>query len=85
MSRDMENDQDAKDERILFHHMESFWKRWAPEDRREAGEFHAELHNIVRHVYREAQAPLLKQLNAIIGAMPMFPLVVPPSGKDPNR
>lgn len=72
----MGRDQDQRDQRdqcILHNCMEAFWKRWAPDDRREAAEFQADLHNIVRQVYREAQAPVLKQLGVVASALPLWP------------
>jgi hypothetical protein len=65
--------QKERDARILELRMEKFCKDWAPDDRYEASRFHSELLSIVRQIYAEAQAPLLKYLNAVVAAMPLFP------------
>ena len=69
----LDQERDAKNERMLELYMEQFWKRWAPDDKYEAAQFHAELHSLVRQIYRDAQEPLIKQWTAVIAAMPLFP------------
>lgn len=65
------NSKDERDRRIMEAMMEDFWKRWAPDDKYEAARFASELHSLIRQVYREAQEPAFKQLEAIIRAMPI--------------
>jgi hypothetical protein len=56
--------------------MEAFSKRWAPEHQPDVAHFHAELHCLVRQIYADAQAPILKQLTDIYAAMPMSPFIL---------
>ncbi len=60
--------------------IESFLKRWMPEDRRDAAEFDRDFHMLVRQIYRDAQEPLLDHITKLASAMPMFP-----QGIGPNR
>lgn len=64
----------VRDARIMEAMLENFYKAWAPEDKYEAQQFAVELHMLFRQIYREAQEPCFKQLNAIISALP-FPIV----------
>lgn len=55
--------------RMIFEQMmESFIKRWAPEDKYEIARFDAELHSLLRQVYRDAQDPLLIHMEKIMSA-----------------
>ena len=71
----------AKEDRIFVMQMEQFWKRWAPDDKYEASQFHAELSMLVRQTVREAQEPLLDQISKMAGAFPLFPQIL--SGNKP--
>jgi hypothetical protein len=74
----------VKDERdrLIFEQMtEQFWQRYAPEDKYEASRFAADLHSLVRQIYREAQEPAFKQLEAIIRALPIAPFLADPPRK----
>jgi hypothetical protein len=69
-TREIENENAAKNARIFELLMEQFWKNWAPDDRYEAARFSSELHALVRQIYRDAQEPAFKQLEIIMRAMP---------------
>ena len=56
--------------------MESFLKRWEPDHQEDRYAFHAELHSLIRQVYRDAQEPLLDHITKLAGAMPMFPTII---------
>jgi hypothetical protein len=73
----MGQEREAKDQMIFEHMMEDFFKVWAPDDKYEMARFHAELSSLIRRVYIDAQAPLAKQITAMMAAMPMPPLFVP--------
>lgn len=52
-----------------------FAKRWEPERKYERHQFHDELLYLIHLVYREAQAPVLKQIADIVHLMPItFPI-----------
>ena len=68
---------EARNQRIFEAMMEAFFKRWAPDDKYEMAQFHAELASLIRRVYIDAQEPLTKQLTAVLSTMPMTPMVVP--------
>lgn len=66
---------DAERQQQMFMYMvESFVKRWAPEDKYAAAEFHAEFHSLVRQIYRDAQEPVLKHLTELCGSMLTLPI-----------
>jgi hypothetical protein len=67
----------ALEVRIFEQRMEQFWKNWAPADKYKAARFQAELHAMVREIYREAQEPAMKQLASIISALPMPSMFLP--------
>ena len=69
---------DERDRRVMEAMMEDFWKRWAPDDKYEVSRFGTELHMLVRQIYREAQEPAFKQLEAIIRALPIAPFLADP-------
>jgi hypothetical protein len=46
---------------------QDFIKRWKPEDPYEAARFERDLYYLIGLAFREAQAPCLKQLNALAG------------------
>lgn len=55
--------------RLLFEQMmESFIKRWAPDDKYAIAQFDSELHALIRQVYRDAQDPILIHLEKIMSA-----------------
>jgi hypothetical protein len=60
----------AREEFALSKHIESFFKDYAPHDRGEAAQFHSDLHMLVRHIYADAQKPILAQWTAMMGALP---------------
>lgn len=55
--------------------MEAFVKRYAPDDLPEAAQFHAELHSLVRQIYRDAQEPLLNYITKITESMTTVPII----------
>lgn len=66
----MDRDRQA---RIFEAMMESFLKRWEPHHQEDRYAFHAELHSLIRQVYRDAQEPLFDQITKMASAIPMFP------------
>jgi hypothetical protein len=67
-------DSQARDDRIFVQCIEHFIRAWGPEDLYDRSEFEAQLHGIVRQIYRDAQEPLLKQLTTMVLALPFIPL-----------
>lgn len=67
--------QHQREEDILNMRMANFVERWAPEGREEAGEFHAELHSIVRAVYADMQRPVTACLESVLMSSTMTPVV----------
>jgi hypothetical protein len=61
--------------RISELRFEQFVRRWAPDDPREASEFHAQLYSLYIQVVHDAQEPLLKQVTAMMAAMPVIPII----------
>jgi hypothetical protein len=59
---------EARDRMIFEQLMESFVKRWAPDDKYEIAQFDSELHSLIRQVYQDAQKPLLLHLEKIMSA-----------------
>ena len=70
--------QTEREDRAFIAHMEHFHKRWAPDDRYEASQFHSELDYIIRLVYREAQEPVFKQLNQLMMSLPIPSILASP-------
>lgn len=55
--------------KLIFERMmESFIKRWAPDDKYAIAQFDSELHALIRQVYRDAQDPILIHLEKIMSA-----------------
>ncbi len=83
----MPNDPNAttireKDERMqierLADTMQRFVKRWEPYEPREKDEFERDLYYLIHLTYREAQAPLTKQLTDYMMRSPMIGLALKP-------
>jgi hypothetical protein len=72
---------DERDRLIFEQMMEQFWRRYAPDDKHEASRFAADLHSLVRQIYREAQEPAFKQLDTLIRALPIAPFLADPPRK----
>lgn len=62
--------------RIFEAMIESFLKRWMPNDHHDAVQFERELHMLVRQIYQDAQAPLLDHITKIYSVMPMLPATI---------
>ncbi len=58
------------DERALHQHMEWIFKKYAPADKREAAEFHADLMMVVQAVHRDASRETHRLLMAAVAVMP---------------
>ena len=58
--------------RDFEYQMESFLNQWKPTDRFEASQFEAQLFSLVRQIYADAQAPILKQFDHLIMSMPIL-------------
>jgi hypothetical protein len=69
-------DREPRDAMIFERMMEDFFKRWSPDDKYEGAQFHAQLSSLIRRVYMDAQAPLMKQIEVMIRAMPMTPFIL---------
>lgn len=65
--------QEQANRRVFECMTEAFFKRWAPHDRYEAAQFHAELAMLTRQIYTDAQAPVFKQLETMLRALPLSP------------
>lgn len=50
--------------------IESFLNQWKPQDRREASQFEAQLHSLVRQIYIDAQAPILDRFTQLAMLIP---------------
>jgi hypothetical protein len=62
--------------------MESFAKRWAPDDPYDACQFHAELDTIIRQVYEDAAEPWRSHLERVcVSAFAHTPLIL----KEPSK
>jgi len=66
-SKERERDMD---ERALHRRMEWFFKRYAPVDKREAAEFHADLVMVIQAVHRDASRETHALLTKALMAMP---------------
>jgi hypothetical protein len=60
----------ALDERALHQRMEWFFKKYAPADKREAAEFHADLAMVVQAVHRDASRETHALLTKALAVMP---------------
>jgi hypothetical protein len=58
------------DERALHDRMEWFFKKYAPADKREAAEFHADLAMVVQAVHRDASRHTHNLLEKALSVMP---------------
>lgn len=58
------------DERSLHQRMEWFFKKYAPADKREAAEFHADLAMVVQAVHRDTSRETHALLTKALAAMP---------------
>jgi hypothetical protein len=66
----------AKREEVALHDfVEEFFRRYAPKDIYEASRFHADLLSLVNHLYTIAQAPLVKQMSAVLALTPFPPIL----------
>lgn len=75
----MMQDRDSwRDERIVHDYMERFVKKWAPSDRNEAAEFHADFLSVIQAVHRDAARPMHDALTKAFAAMP--PMIFPKVG-----
>lgn len=73
---DWEKQKSDREMAIFELRMEQFFKNWAPEERSDCARFHMELVCLVRQIYADAQAPLVKQLTDICATMPIAPFVL---------
>jgi hypothetical protein len=60
----------SRDERALHDYMEWFFKKYAPADKREAAEFHADMAMVVQAVHRDAMRETHALLTKALMAMP---------------
>ena len=67
------------DERALHQRVEWFFKKYAPADKREAAEFHADIMMVVQAVHRDASRETHALLEKALAAMPPFVLQKPAS------
>ncbi len=74
---ELERDADAKQKKEFEYMVEGFIKRWRSNDRYDGAQFEAELITIIRQVYTDAQAPLLKHITDIAMRMPFPPMLKP--------
>lgn len=63
-----------QDERLVHASMRRFVERWAPSDRREAAEFHADLTLVLQSVHRDASRTTNAILTTALAAMPPAPI-----------
>lgn len=73
---DMKKADQERNARTFELMMEQFIRKWSPQDCRQGADFQAQLHSLVRQIYRDAQEPVLDRLTAVIGAAPMFSGVI---------
>ena len=71
---------DESRKRAFEHQMEDFIKRWRSDDRYDGAQFEAQLIMLMRQIYEDAQAPLLKQIMEMTTymAVPTFPTKLTP-------
>jgi hypothetical protein len=73
----------ANVDQALHQRMEWFFKKYAPVDKREAAEFHADLMMVVQAVHRDASRHTHDLLAKALSAMPMPAVFMPmPEKKD---
>lgn len=72
--RNFERERELIDAHNLDAAVRMFINRWAPDDG--PRDFEGDLFQIVQRIYREAQAPFVKEMGQTISRMPMQPLVV---------
>jgi uncharacterized protein (DUF2267 family) len=73
---DTEQQQDAYEENVLGGTIRQFIRRWSPRDHEIRCDFEAELHMLIRRIYQDAQAPLVKQMSAALALAPMPPIII---------
>lgn len=73
---DMKKHDQERQARAFELMMESFLKRWEPKHQEDRYAFHAELHSLIRQVYRDAQEPLFEQITKLAAAIPMYPTIL---------
>jgi hypothetical protein len=74
------------DERALHQRMEWFFKKYAPADKYEAAEFHADLMMVVQAVHQDASRHTHDLLTKALAIIPYPTLIAPdshPSGAPP--
>lgn len=74
----LQRDRDLE-ERSLHQRMEWFFKKYAPADKREAADFHADLIIVVQAVHRDASRETHALLTRALEAMPGMLFPKPPT------
>lgn len=64
------DDDRSTDERQLHDAMQRFANRWAPADRREAADFHADLLMVMQALHRDTMRPVNALLRNSLSLMP---------------
>lgn len=65
-----------QDERSVHASMRRFAQRWAPDDRHDAAEFHADLTLVLQSVHRDASRETHALLVKALSAMPPSPIFI---------
>lgn len=65
------NNEWPDDLKLIAQRQAAFAKRWQPFGRYEREEFHRELLELIHLIYREAQYPMVKQIEDMINRMPI--------------
>lgn len=73
---DMAEHDKAREENALHQRMEWFFKKYAPTNKREAAEFHADLVMVLQAVHRDASREMHKLLTAALAVMPPGPFIL---------
>lgn len=76
---DTEKYQEQQSQRVFEYMAQDFFKRWQPEDPREAAQFSAEMFSIFRRIYMDAQKPAMDELIRVLKCLPIVYSGVKPS------
>lgn len=83
---DNERRRDELNERMLEARIKAFIANYRPKEGPEQTDFEGDLMMLVRQIYADAQAPLLKNITQMFSVMPMpMPMAIIPDGPANNR
>lgn len=68
--------QQLREEIDLHRRLEWFFETYAPVEPEKRHRFNADFSMLVRQIYQDAQAPLIKQMSAALALVPPLPLTL---------